>query len=396
MDESVLHGIFWNHLVYPEFAAAEVEDPVITLAWISARLPSEQWPDYVVCLVLDNLASFTPEERRGVLQRIRGVINETLPAQQCALLGFAHSNAVYFCGNYGESHEAFLQRLQMLNQRMVAELLLSNTLGIANVQDGTLAGLQRAAQYAIVAQRQKVRTGTNQVYVYDELLPSTSLDLAQYLALAQRMHAVIKTGDSAATALVLDEVTRALFQQAYLSLLHLRPILQCQVIFMAQAAMDVGVDAESTARQSERFLAQIGVTYDYSYLAEILADAARCFSLLVEQRFRNLTHRLVATAEDYVMTHLTDAELSLQQLASYLGASPAHISRTFKKIKGMGLTRYINEQRVAAAKRQLLDGNTPVTELAFALGFGSLQHFGRVFKEITGVTPSDYRQTKIS
>lgn len=283
MDESVLHGIFWNHLVYPEFAAAEVEDPAITLAWVSARLPSEQWPDYVVCLVLDDLASFTPEERRGMLQRVRGVISETLPVQQCALLGFAHSNAVYFCGNYGKSREALLQRLWMLNQRIVAELLLSNTLGIA--------------------------------------------------------------GDSTATALVLDEVTRALFQQAYLPLLHLRPILQCQVIFMAQAAMDVGVDAESTARQSERFLAQIGVTYDYSCLAEILADAARCFSLLVEQRFRNLTHRLVATAEDYVMTHLTDAELSLQQLAGYLGASPAHISRTFKKIKGMGLTRYINEQR---------------------------------------------------
>jgi len=395
MDESVLHGIFWNHLVYPELASDEVEDPGIIHTWISEHLPANQWPEYVACLAVDDLAPLQPAGRREMIQRIREVISQTLPEQQYALLGFAHTNAVYFCGQQIDTEELLHSRLNKLNQRIVSELRLSNTLGIAYVLEDTLAGLQWAAQCAVVAQRQKVRTGTNRVYVYSESTPATSLDLAKYLEFAQRMHMVIKSGDSNATALILDELVRTLFQQVYLPLHHLRPIVQCRVIFMAQAAMDGGVDAEVTARQSEQYRAQIGITFDYTSLREILIAAAMCFTQLVQQRFRNLTHRLVAAVEEYITLHLADQELSLQDISAHLGASPTHISRTFKKIKGMALTRYINQQRVDAAKRQLLDGDVSVTTLAFQLGFGSLQHFGRVFKEVTGTTPTAYRHTNI-
>lgn len=163
----------------------------------------------------------------------------------------------------------------LVNQRIIATLGLADTIGIADVPEDTLGGLRWAAQHAIVAQRQKVRHGTNRVYVYSGSMPLTSLDLAQFQALAQRMHAVIKSGDLTATEVALAETQHALFQQTYLPLLQLRPILQCQVIFMAQAAVEVGVDAESAARKSEHFLAHIGTTFDDGGLSDMLSAAAR-------------------------------------------------------------------------------------------------------------------------
>jgi AraC-like DNA-binding protein len=394
MDDSVLHGIFWNHLVYPEFTSQEVEDPGVLLAWVQERLPAEQWPTYVVCLLVDGLERMEPTARRDAVQHMRQVL-ASLPAAQVRLFGFAHGNAVYFCGTFTGTHDALIAQMTAVNARIGHTLAAPATMGIAFLPAATLDGLRWAAQYAIVAQRQKVRTGTNRVYVHSADQPNTSLPMARYLALAQELHAVVKTGDVPATQMVLARVTHTLFQQAYLSLLHLRPILQCQVIFMAQAAVDVGVDADIMAARSEACLTQLGCTFDYTALRDLLVEAATGIALLVHQHYRHLGHRLIGVAEEYIAAHLGDPDLGLQHLATQLGASSSHLSRLFTRIHGLGLTRYIQRQRVAEARRLLLDCRMSITELAFHLGFGSLQHFGRVFKAHTGLTPTRYRDAKI-
>ncbi|HEY3267185.1 MAG TPA: helix-turn-helix transcriptional regulator [Armatimonadota bacterium] len=394
MDESVLHSIFWNHLIYPELAAHELEDPSAILKWIDERLPGMKWPDYVVCLSVDGLDATDLAERRDAVARIRERVSQTLSPRQCALLGFAHSNALYFCGALDECREAFLERLSELNRRLHEECSLGNTIGIAFLREASLSGLQWAAQRSIVAQRQKVRTGGNRVYVHDASAPPDSLDLGAYWRLAQRMQAVVKAGDLPGAEAALREIAEALFQSTYLPLSHLRPILQCQVLFMAQAASDASLDAAEVARLSEDYLVRIGVAYDYARLRETLAEAGLRFTGMVRDHFQSVTHRLVAAVDECIASSLSDTDLCLHSIAARLGASPAHVSRTYKKAKGVGVTRSINAQRVETAKRALLDRNASVTSVAFDAGFGSLQHFGRVFREITGVTPTEFRAAK--
>ena len=81
----------------------------------------------------------------------------------------------------------------------------------------------------------------------------------------------------------------------------------------------------------------------------------------------------------------------VRRLASVSGVSEAHFARSFKVAFGLPPHRYLLTRRIERAKAMLRDTDMPVTEIAFATGWDSLGTFGRVFRDITGESPSDLR-----
>jgi len=71
--------------------------------------------------------------------------------------------------------------------------------------------------------------------------------------------------------------------------------------------------------------------------------------------------------------------------------SPAHFSRIFKKVMGLPYQDYLNGRRITKAKNLLRTSAQSVTEIAVSLGFADPTGFGRIFKKLTGHTPSTYR-----
>ena len=63
------------------------------------------------------------------------------------------------------------------------------------------------------------------------------------------------------------------------------------------------------------------------------------------------------------------------------------INKAFK----LSLPQIISRYRVNYARKLLEDGKTSITEIALLSGFGSMRSFNRSFKEIVGVSPSEYR-----
>ena len=79
-------------------------------------------------------------------------------------------------------------------------------------------------------------------------------------------------------------------------------------------------------------------------------------------------------------------------LARETGLPEATISRLVNAHYGMSLPQVFNERRVAEAKRMLSETSLPVAAIARDVGFNSLATFNRVFREITGHSPSHYRR----
>ena len=61
----------------------------------------------------------------------------------------------------------------------------------------------------------------------------------------------------------------------------------------------------------------------------------------------------------------------------------------------MHFTGYVSRVRIEKAKHMLLNPNLRVSEIAFAVGFQSLTHFNRVFKNIVGESPTEYRREAV-
>jgi len=82
---------------------------------------------------------------------------------------------------------------------------------------------------------------------------------------------------------------------------------------------------------------------------------------------------------------------SLEELGAAAGVHPTHVSRTFTRVFGVGPAAYIRRLRLAAAKRELLATEDPISRIALRNGFSDQSHFTREMKRETGVTPGQYR-----
>lgn len=91
----------------------------------------------------------------------------------------------------------------------------------------------------------------------------------------------------------------------------------------------------------------------------------------------------------YIDVHYAD-NISLEYAAGRMNFSPSHFSKTFKKLMGTNFVTYLNMVRVERAAYELRHTEKKFTDVALSCGFNNIRTFNRVFKEITGCTPSEF------
>jgi AraC-like DNA-binding protein len=100
-----------------------------------------------------------------------------------------------------------------------------------------------------------------------------------------------------------------------------------------------------------------------------------------------IDHRLLLEFVDF---SIQNPGLSLQYVADQFDVSMSLISKTFKDACGVGFNHYVNRRRIETAKKLLASGSEVNTAARMA-GYGNDTTFRRLFKNFTGLTPSEYR-----
>jgi len=122
------------------------------------------------------------------------------------------------------------------------------------------------------------------------------------------------------------------------------------------------------------------------------------FSLLQSKKSQ-LTHTILELVAEVYSGHFDFAPgFRFSRLASEkLGRSYESISDSFSEEARESLEKYIVRYRISKAKERMVYNGDTVSGVAFALGFSSVAHFSRQFKQHTGLTPSyftEIQQTK--
>jgi AraC-like DNA-binding protein len=84
---------------------------------------------------------------------------------------------------------------------------------------------------------------------------------------------------------------------------------------------------------------------------------------------------------------------SLNELAALARVTPQHLSREFRRYSGKPLIIYLNQRRIESAMLRLRTTRDKIVGIAMECGFEDLSHFNRVFRRMTGATPSAYRKS---
>ncbi|HEU5236325.1 MAG TPA: AraC family transcriptional regulator [Pyrinomonadaceae bacterium] len=95
-------------------------------------------------------------------------------------------------------------------------------------------------------------------------------------------------------------------------------------------------------------------------------------------------------ARSFIEEHSGD-ELSLRKVAKAVRINANHLSEKFKQVTGVNFVNYVAHIRFEKACQLLLNSNLRISDIAFAVGFQSLSQFNRVFKKLSGQSPTEFR-----
>ena len=95
-------------------------------------------------------------------------------------------------------------------------------------------------------------------------------------------------------------------------------------------------------------------------------------------------------ALNFIEDNIFEVEkLNIQNIANYVGLSIPQFIDHFRRDTGSAPRKYINKRRMQLAEEMLLKGNR-ITDVAFALGFSSSQHFSNMFRSYYQYSPSKW------
>ncbi len=137
----------------------------------------------------------------------------------------------------------------------------------------------------------------------------------------------------------------------------------------------------------------------------IFESLARVFLVKLIQKYglreeayafsRSFTARHYKRVLDFVAQNFGKSIL-VEDLARQAALSPSHFAQLFKRTIGMSPMQFVTTYRVEQSRKKLAQHDTPLIDIAMSCGFADQAHFSRVFKQVEGQTPSEYRARLLS
>lgn len=119
------------------------------------------------------------------------------------------------------------------------------------------------------------------------------------------------------------------------------------------------------------------------------AKSTEVFSDVKRSKQKEYIDKFVSIT-DYIKQHCNE-DISLDDISEMSGFSKYHFSRLFKEYAGTSYYKYLNQKRIEFAEQLLLDPEINITETAVRSGFNSISAFIRMFRQIKGCTPTEFR-----
>lgn len=126
--------------------------------------------------------------------------------------------------------------------------------------------------------------------------------------------------------------------------------------------------------------------------SELVAIAMRTSGEMQFWQAANLQENaLIVKAIDMIRSYYHEG-ITQDEIALKLGVTQEYLSTSFHKSMGVSFSHYLRDLRIQKAKEMLIGTNLKQWEIATRIGYTDAKYFGKVFKECTGMLPTDYRR----
>lgn len=163
------------------------------------------------------------------------------------------------------------------------------------------------------------------------------------------------------------------------------------VFVLAKFLHEIGEDLGEVANRGEAdfYLKITGFETQAEIHAWLEQMTERILDRLQEKKDIKV-NRSIARAQEFIRVHYNQ-DLTLKMVSDFVGLSESHFSNLFARKMGTSFIDYLTRVRVEKAKELMNTTHLKIYEIALQVGYASTEHFSRMFKKITGMSPNQYK-----
>jgi AraC-like DNA-binding protein len=212
-----------------------------------------------------------------------------------------------------------------------------------------------------------------------------------YLLQEPQLLAAIRRGDRGEARRLINHVLVHIYSAGEERSDLLKGLLLELVVMISRAAIEAGAAQSDVLGMNFRLITELAAIKDDEELAAWLRKALEHIFFTIEKQEDFTPPLLLGKALEFMRENL-HCDISRDDVARHAGISPSHFSRLLKERTGRSFTELLRQCRVDIACDWLRGSNKSLAEIADGCGFCDQSYFTRVFQDVKGVTPKQFRE----
>lgn len=211
------------------------------------------------------------------------------------------------------------------------------------------------------------------------------------MKLEDELSKAIKRGDSALALNIFNNIWNEFMYKGYSIDFIKRWGLEL-VAVITRSIIEIGENADILFKNSDPWK-QISELQTKDKIREWMQNIIEVVCEYVYLSKNTKNKKLIEMAVKMIHENYSDGNISLNSIAEKLYITPNYLSTLFKNEMGITFSDYLTEYRIEKAKELLRDIRIKVYEISEAVGYTDSHYFSKIFKNMTGLTPKEYRES---
>ncbi|MDF2922591.1 MAG: AraC family transcriptional regulator [Paenibacillaceae bacterium] len=371
------------------------------IKFLGLKLPSEAYY-WIIVISVDNRTELRTQSERDWQLLAYAMLNVCQELIDFHLGGYALEKGddemigILLSNEEGEVDAgAVLFRLaSQIRDNLERLLKIRVTIGISDCVSG-LGGLAGSYKQAREAANSKWYLGKNRIITMDSLETVESEFKKFDSTQNEQLMSALKAADHEKMREHLNEIFGNLIKNRKDGMQYVRLVSLQIILSMNQLLMELNAQTSELEWRGAGIWEDLFGAETVLELRQLLEDyLIKICDRIKEKRYSKAAN-LVERIHYIIESRYADSELTVAVIGHEVYLTPTYVGLLFKQETGQTINEYLTQYRIKKAKELLRDPKYKLYDICFAIGYTDPSYFTKLFKKMTGVTPSAYRESHV-
>lgn len=286
-----------------------------------------------------------------------------------------------------------LSTLEEIRQSVEKYLKLTVTIGLGTIEKD-ITMISDSWGNAVAALDYRLILGSNRIIWIEDIEPSSKDKIIFDKTMEHELESSIKVGTEKEVSETIDRMfnklidARASFKDYQIYLLEM-------LTSILKAAQSSKVDLAAIFGKDYNLFVELYRFNDLKHIKNWFMEISLKIRNYIMKDRKDTCELLVEKAKEYINRNYSDSNININDICSYLHISQTYFSLLFKRETKMTFTNYLTLIRMEEAKQLLKTTDMKTFAVARKVGYSEPNYFSYCFKRYFGMSPSEYRNSKI-